>query len=362
MQRILYIDLICQFGHVNINKNIINRFIELGLSVDIVFRKGYAERLNIPLDLVKWEVPESWFYDADDSVRERYFQYKALREIKHKFPLRDYDYIFMSSFEEISLFFSGFKGNLLLLNHGNVAGLDNRIKRFFLKRISRYSTIIVFFENIKKRFIESGITKVMVEPHGFPHPYNKSDVEIQWLLNSMDPRLTSSEFKFKIFAPTGSKYNDNFISTLLQKQEFLNFLSSQNLLFILKDKPINVNHKNIIALPDYVADEEYQSIFLNADCILIHYPPSFIYRVSAVLHECFANQKPCLLSDIESFDVFNPHFTYPAFYKNTDELISRINNLIDNRNVLNSPYVNLDSLKISYESLLKINSEKLTSY
>jgi hypothetical protein len=90
---------------------------------------------------------------------------------------------------------------------------------------------------------------------------------------------------------------------------------------------------------------EYRALFQACGCVLLHYPPSFRYRVSAILFECFANGKPCIVSDIEAFRAFAPHFRYQAFYRDRHDLASRLDGLLSSKcQGLPRPYRDLDGL------------------
>lgn len=352
--KILYIDLFSQYGHTSLNRIYIKKICELGYQVDFIVRKGYVEELGIFNENIVWPIPEMYFDPNAGKILDRYRQWQMLFYIKRNFDLKQYKYVFFSFFEEISFYLSGIKGNVILLNHANVAGLDNLIKRYFLKKLNNRATFMVFHKSIKDRFNKFGIMNILVEPLGLFAPFKGIPLSTQIeILSGMDERLVSKGFRYKIFCPTGSKYNDQFISDLINDTFFLNFLTDHQILLIIKDNNITSNHRNIIILNFFISDHQYQSVFKECDCLLIAYPSSFRYKVSAALFECFSNEKPCILSGIESFIAFSKHFNYNPFYETKQQLAQRIIFLMENMSIeTGGHYRYLDKLNPKFDFLL----------
>jgi hypothetical protein len=77
--------------------------------------------------------------------------------------------------------------------------------------------------------------------------------------------------------------------------------------------------------------------------LILHYPETFNYRVSATLIECFSNSKPCVLSDIEAFRVFAHNFQYEPFYRSQAELCAALDRVIDaDSSAGSAPYCHLE--------------------
>jgi hypothetical protein len=265
-----------------------------------------------------------------------------------------YDYIVFSSFDEIPLYFSGIKGNLLLFTHANVAGLDNPIKRWFLKRIARRGRLIVFHEFIKRRCEEFGIRNVLVEPQGLSEPYVMDDATTLSTLRSLDGRLASGVFSQMLFAPTGSKYADVFLKEAIGDRAFTQFLAERRIGVVIKDDALRSSSENIIILSQHLSDTEYKALFVASTAIILSYPMSFNYRISAALFECFSNSKPCLLSDIEGFKVYEPHFTYKPYFSNPGELMAGIDALSALPvAVRQAPYRDLQALVPTFSALIE---------
>ncbi len=354
VKSILFIDLFSEFGHNNLNKSYINKLIEIGLKVDLVLKENYIEELGLPHHLLKYSIPLRYFKYDTGKLRVRYNEIKKLRHISGKIDFQSYDYVFFSSFDEISLFLAGIKGNLILLNHANVAGFDNFIKRFFLKQLSKRATFIVFHNFIKNRFTQFGKFKVEVESLGLSSPYYKSENH-EIILAGINKKLGSPIFTHIIFVPTGSKYASTFFTQVIKNADFLSFLQENQILLVIKDNSLTSDSANIIILKDFISEEKYKALFLESSIILIKYPSSFTYRVSAVFFECLSNQKPTLISDIESFRSYEPHFTYNPYFKDQRDLIEGIKSLISQiANTSFRPYQGIETFSPNFSYLLPV--------
>lgn len=361
MRSVLYIDTFSQFGHTNLNKVFIQQFRNRGYKVSVIARANYLEDIQVPIEDILLRIPETYYSSSAGRIRDRLLQLRILQFIKKSVSLRAYDIVFFSYFDEIVFPLSGIKGNLFFMNHSNVTGLENTFKRFFLKWIAKMGTILVFHETIRDQFVKFGITNVIVEPLGLTLPYNNDSASQKKILKKIDSRLVALDYTLKIFIPTVSKYQDDFLYKVLSDSSFLNFLSVNKVLLVLKDKSIEINHPNICSLKNFLSDEIYQAVFVSADFLMLHYPASFKYKVSASLFECFSNNKPCFLSDIDSFRVFQPHFNYDPYYNSIEKLTELIQVSLDRKDmIVKNPYNNTLLLNPSLETISS-NVNQLTS-
>src|SRR3972149_4607093 len=122
MKKLLFVDPICSFGHVNLNRVYVMKLMEAGFSIDLVLKEGYVDDLRFPRSLVRLSLPSHHFTEDYGRFRFRYNQLIILRTLKCAVDLSKYDAIFFSSYEEISFFLSGIRGRLVLVNHANVSG------------------------------------------------------------------------------------------------------------------------------------------------------------------------------------------------------------------------------------------------
>lgn len=354
MKRILFIDPNSQTGHVNLNRVYVGKLTEIGLQVDLAVKEGYVAELGHAPESVRVEFPallcDDRYAGAFSKLTARYRQLRILLYLRRHVDLVKYDYLFFSSFEEISLYLSGIRGRLFLLNHANVSDLANPVKRFFLRRLAARSTFIVFHEFIERRCQEFGITSTAVVPLGLSEPYLLSQSKQLETLRRMDPRLASG--RPIVWIPTGSKYSDGSLGRMMADPAFLRFIAEKDLLVVVKDRELTVASEHVVIFRDAIGTEEYQALFSASRCVVINYPASFEYRVSAVMLECFSNDKPCLLSDIEGFRAFAHHFRYEPFFSNARELAARLTELLAApSNLLATPYRDLEAFHPSFARL-----------
>ena len=328
MKKILYIDAHSQKGHINFNRIYLSALQKTSCDIHIVFKKGYLDLCEEFSNAKSELVLPDWLYPkSSGKLSSRFFLLLQLLYIKRNIDFSQYDYVFLSSYEEISLFFAGIKTKMYLINHDNARGFDSKIKTFFLKHISKYHTHIVFMDYIKQRFIENGIEDVMVIPHGLLRPYVVPDTDQFAILKQLDSRLVSKEYNYILFSPSILSDEQQLIS-ILSNQTFNDYLKAKHILFVVRNKISNLAANNILFISDYLTNYQYQSLFMASTAIVICYPESFKYRVSGVLFECFANNKLCFVSELPALKAFKPYFMYNPYFINTQDLIIRMDEIL----------------------------------
>lgn len=341
MKRILYIDVFCPSGHLAFNRAYIAKLIEAGFDLSFALRAGYYEELGAPAGRLVVEVP-ACYYDRPGSVTSRLNHWLALRHIRQRIVEEHYDFIFLSSFEEVSLWATRFSLPCVLVNHANVAGLDKWIRRWFARRLSRNGTWLVFAEFIRKRVVQHGIDRVQVVPQGLTERHQPGD-EDKMLLRGIDDRLVAAGVKHIVFIPAGAKYADRFIARIVADPSFQDFLRTRGMLLVVKGADFADECANVVPISKYLTHDEYRALFLASACLVLHYPSSFNYRVSATLIECFSNEKPCVVSDIEGFRAFARNFRYDPFYGNQAELCAALDRVLGaGDSSISRPYCHLD--------------------
>ena len=195
MRTVLYIDTFSCFGHTNLNKVFLQQFRNNGIKVSVIVREGYEKDIEVPTYEVAMLIPEKYYVPHAGKIKDRISQWKILNLIRRNFSLQKYDYVFFSYFDEIVFTLSGISGNLFLLNHSNVSGFGNCIKRFFLKMVSKKGTIVVFHDTIKNEFEKHDILQVVVEPLGLSKPYL---IAPSFKIGIIDERLSAKSFSLKI--------------------------------------------------------------------------------------------------------------------------------------------------------------------
>ena len=239
-----------------------------------------------------------------------------------------------------------------MVNHNNISGLDNFVKRFFFKRISKKNTHIVFEDYIKKRLYQIGVKNVLVFPHGIPDPIVGHSIDDNLSQLFLPKKIDYANYKYVLFSPSSST-DQPFINKLIKNKRVLSFFEENKILLILKGNLDTSLSENIIVINKYLSKDQYQNIFIKSNFILLCYPTSFKYRVSAVFFECIANNKICLLSDIEAFNCYESHMNFNPFFKNIDDFLIKLNDLMKTEdNMITNPYKNRGKLIPNFNELM----------
>lgn len=356
MKTILYIDLFCEFGHNNINKIYINKFINSGYIVHVAMKKSYFDTLALDKNLLIIELPEKYFITSNSKILSRINQIKLLWFIQSFINKNKYTFCFFSYFDEISFYLSGFKEKSFLMVHGNTENLYNKIKYFFLKKLSNIKKIyfLVFSNDFKNRFNQKKIYNVILSPHGIPEALQINQIDSTNDFNELlfDINCSPNDSKI-VFIPNSNKFGNTFLNELLNDNYFLSFIKTNNLILIVKGNNINTSSDRVFFLPPYVEDKYFNALLLNCKIVLLNYPISFQHRVSGIFFECIANRKPLIVSNINSFVQYRNNFSYDPYYTDFQSLCERIKYLIQVDSKFN-PYINLDSLDPNINNLHKL--------
>ena len=351
MKKIIYIDPLSNDGHLNFNRIYISKLLEENINIDIVVKEDYNLDIKLPLGSAKYNIPNCYYSKNRGGLFNRYNYYKILRFIKQKINLKDYDYVIMAGYEEISFFFSNIK-NIILINHNNISGLNNPIKQLFFKLISKTNTHIVFEQYMKDYLYTLGISNVIVIPHGLPLPIDESAICNESELTFLFDGINLNKFKYIIFSPSGTSVDTDFLNHLVQSTQFNNFIQENQILLILKGNIDTTDNCNIYSTNKYLSEYQYHYLFRISDTILITYPSTHRNRVSAVFFECVANNKICFMSDILTFRSNANHIKFPFFFSSINELIKCIEVYIklENKTQL-IPYKNTENMVPTFKNL-----------
>ena len=187
---------------------------------------------------------------------------------------------------------------------------------FFYRCVSkRYKQIVLDAES--KVYLHSlGVDNVEVVAHGLVKPfYNKSATSVY-------------DQKFKgyskiIFSPSLTSVDEHVLAFLIADSAFLDYLASNNVLFVLRSQVLKSTCGYIHIIRDVMEKEDYECLFLKSDVIFLPYPRSFQYRTSGVLLEALSNHKKALVSDTSYFRQYqNVGIDIRYFTSNSDVLSS----------------------------------------
>lgn len=318
--KILYIDPVSHTEHINFNLLHLKAIFSVTRDVDCVFRENYLNNTSLSSIKQEYEIPSSLCKKRKIALVNRFFYWLTLWYIRFKVDFKKYDYIILSYYDEIALFLSFYPKNLLLINHINVSGLQSRLKFYFYNKLSKNNTQIVFEDYIKDYLISKGIKHVKVVPHGVIDRYIIDDSNVKRIFKHI-----FLKYKYVVFSPSSGSSDEVFINTLLYSDLFKQFLTKNDILFVVKTNiKIDFEHENILVINTFLSNEDYRYLFLKSNLILISYPPTFKYRVSAVFFEAISNNKCMQLANIEAFDQYKKYLPSQFYFKNIEELISNI--------------------------------------
>lgn len=324
-KKLLYIDPHSHKGHVNFNKIYIRELYKRNLNIDFIFRDGYSIDLGTKKDILT--IPND-FYSSNKGLLSRLNNFRILRYIDKKMSLEDYDYVILSSYDAITVFFSGIKCKLILVNHNTLQGLENRIKRFFFKSISKNNIHIVFEEYMKEYLFAIGVQNVYKISHGYMKPITKTEINKNFCFEGSEVSL--NDFKKVLFIPSLHHLDQNFIEELIIDKGFISFLENNNILLIIKTiLEIKSESINIQFITKNLTKREYQTVFLRSNLIIIKYPLSYKRRVSAIFLECVVNNKTCLLNKIDALFFYSKYINYDSYYNTRKDLYDQIINNLD---------------------------------
>lgn len=346
--KILYVDPLSPSGHINFNKIYIESLLKIFTSIDFAFKENYRDKLSIHIKNKVYTIPEKLYDKSKSKIINRYNYYKIFRYIKNNCNIHIYDYIIFSSYEEISLYFSKFRKKLILINHNNVSGLRNPIKLFFFRKNAIRNINIVLEDYIKEYLLTLDIPNVYTLYHGLGNPYDRALINNSSLLYEFN---YLNNFKFVIFSPSNTSSDNVFLNKLINDYNFTSFLKKNDILLILKSNQIDNKHSNVEIIKNYLSDLQYQYLFLKSNLILLSYPSSFTFRVSAILLECMSNNKLCLISDIPSLNIYKDYFNYSPFFKSIDDLKEKLCIMLKSQRLIISPYKDLSNYKPDFKNM-----------
>lgn len=318
MKKILYINYIPQYGHVNFDTIHVHALEQAGARVSVVMHASIARRLPFPGEKYAMVLPAALDPGPEASpLKNRIYYARTLLYLSRHIDFRAYDGVVLSSFEEISLALVPLCRGKLLVSHGNVASLDNAVKAFFLRRIAKSNGFIVFNDTMRRHYVHAGFKRVFTVSHGCVPPFPPAAEAVELPYDKADYDMVA-------FHPSAAPDPD-FVARLVADGDFLETLRRERILLILRgNAPAGLSSNNIMFLPGYLHTPLYRALFMASRAIIMAYPPSFRYRVSGVSFECVANGKAGLVLDMPSLRYCRAFFNYDPFFRTPHDLAERL--------------------------------------
>ena len=343
--RILYINYMKQYGHLNFDHIHIDALMSAGHDVHLIMPKKLAEKMNRPYDMYEWIIPDWMNFYCKSGVINRLFFILILLLIRIKTKFSKYDVCVFSNTDEISLGLVRLPIKEYLICHTNASDFSSMIKHYFLKSLASKNDFIVFNERMKQVFVDDGIENVHIVSHGCMPPFDKCT------LNDLPKEL--SMHRHIVFHPS-SKPEPKFLADITSNKRLHKFLIDNDVIIVFRNKPAGiVDIPNIVYINRYLSTDEYRGAFLKSDVILLAYPKEFVYSVSGVSFECVSNRKNILLLNNPSLEYCRKFYNYDPFFKNTDELCDKLECLLSHPND-NHCIVEIDNLRPDYHNIFQI--------
>lgn len=319
-KKVLFIDYTYQKGHVNFNRIHIDAIKAAGYDVDLILHSDIALNLNYPVDEYILRLPHCLNQRDKSPILNRIVYVIILLWIKIKvFRFSKYSHVVVSSCDEPTLGLLPLCRNMYIMCH-NTASVHSKVKRFFLRRLARHNTFLVFDEYMKRPLVDNGIKRVKIVSHGCVPPFKP--------YNGKNLPAEIKYFDKVIFHPS-SKADSSFVESLVTDKALCELLHKKNVLLLIHGKK-NKDWKlsdNIRFLAGFLPTDEYQAVFQRADVILLAYPSSFQNQVSGVSYECVANRKKILVREHPALTYCRDFYNYDPIFGSNECLIKKLDML-----------------------------------
>ena len=344
-KNILYVNYILQYGHVNFDRIHIYALKSTGNNVKLILHYKIAKELEFSLTEYELILPKFLGIDSHNPVLNRIFYILTLLYIKVRVSFKSYDRVILSSMDEPTLGLIPLCRKMFLICHANASNFENTIKRFFMKKLAKYNYFIVFNRRMKESFIANRISNVFVVSHGCIAPYMPQA--------HLTCPIDTTKYDFVIFHPS-AKIENFFLEELKSNKKLQRFLKENNYAFVIRDKSLEIEDcENIIIIHKYLTKEQYQTLFVASDVILLVYPESFRYQVSGISYECVSNKKRILIRNNPSLEYCGDFYNYDPFFLTTEQLCKKIEFLRHNLNA--ECIVSASTLQPDYREIMNLD-------
>lgn len=350
MEKVIYINYMKQLGHLHFDQIQIDALVAQGYDVKLVMHQEIALQLPYPKEMYALVLPSWTDTDSKHSWMVRLHFLLTLLWIKFHIDESHFDHCVVSNIDEVSMGLCPLRRGMHLMCHGSAQGFGQKLKTFFLRKLSRRNTFLVFNDDMQQPFLQHGITSVKIISHGCLPAFKESTT-----LKESQGSYNSASKPCVIFQAS-SKSDDRFWE-MICAPKMDQALRERNVLLILRGTNApdssfrNFSFGSIKVIPNYLSGEAYRQAFAKADIILLAYPPSFRYQVSGVSYECIANQKPLLAWRNPALSYCKDFYSYDPFFDSAEEFLAKIDFLRAHREI--RPKVTREELVPQYQEILK---------
>ena len=351
-KKILFVDLFSHRGHYNFNKIYLQAINNIpGVTVDVVFAKGYVEVMGLSHDMYENSFVFNEYKAGGKGLAQKFLwrYHHVLRLFYCKRLLRkyNYDFVFVSSFDELTFSLFGLFGeNVMAVYHQDAnhlfgSSLITRSMRYLAKKIN----VIVLNKAYSERMNEAGVLNVFV-PHGFL-PVEKSDIT----------------YGRSIFIPINAAVDLALVQKLVTPR-LSDLLVKLNVTMTIKHLPgIVEDLPNVTVAPQYILSKEYHRLFKSTGLILLPYDKNdYQYRTSAMLFESIAYGKYVAVPNAEAFlSLKCDGDTGMMVYESEKDILVLIENLFKREMIEKPQYggvMSANSISVISDSLKRMMDEK----
>ena len=342
MKKIIYINYMKQFGHINFDQIQINALSMQGYDVKVVMHQDIAKKMKLHKNMYALILPKILGYECKNSLINRLFFILTLLFIRIRINWKEFDFCIISNLDEITLCIVPLAKKMYLFCHGNCRDLGNKIKLRVLQYLSKKHVFLVFNRDMADTFSNYGFKNVKIISHGCTTAFNSH-------IGHEASQITKG-FNYVAFHPS-SKPDAGFLHDIYNKENN-EILKEYNVLLLLRNNPFkDYNFSNIKFINKYLETKLYNDLFTISDVIILAYPNSFRHQVSGVSFECVANRKNMLVYKNSSLDYCKDFYNYDIFCKDTTELIQKLTELKLNKDKYKI-IVSKDDLTPNYKPIL----------
>lgn len=336
--KILIVDYLCQKGHKNYVRILIDAIASLNFDVSFITSHDYMDYLQIDNKRINKITYQTKSFKVRSRLDTILHQIYSLKLIEKKICRKNFNYIIFASYNIFSYVFFKRKEVTYIINHDNIDRMSHGYSKLFHKYVGKNSIYVVLSLYIKS-YLNKIISKekIVYVPHGVPYGV------IQPLLNNSDS--TFSKYPNIIFCSARSSCNVNFLNELLLNECNQRFLEHNDIFLIVRtNRKFETNCKNIVYIDSdqRIAELDYDYIITHAMCVYLPYLEDFKYRVSGIFYECILNNIPVLFNKTESALQYAEYVAYDYEITKPEEFKDRISLFLGNKNKLY--YKNLDKL------------------
>ena len=317
--KILAIDYITVFGHRNFNKIHVEALSHAGHSLHVIGRKEALASVKCTDNVTVTVLPE-WGHRSFPlkSFSERIKNIAILYWIGKNINIDSYDIVVFLAYDVISLYMFKTSKPVFIINHNNIAQLDNCLKLFLTRHLPANYMHIALSIDAEKRLKQIVSEKIIYYvPHGYVKEKGKAT----------RPSFFEDEDIF-LFCPVNGNYDKDFVRKMFDFEKLRRLLTERNIKVIAKSKPFqSIENERLVKLEGRITEEEYRYLLCNALAVVLPYSDEFKYRCSGILYECIAADTPVIARNIEAMKAYMNTIQIELF-KTVEDFVECINMIL----------------------------------